>query len=106
MNLKQFFHADENSSWHSYHDRFTVDFGDENGINFLKLIKQERKIIFDIYKKPFNSGRYLSYYSNHSIMHKRCVIIEQLDRILFLSHSKFHEKNISNLVHILLINDY
>jgi len=38
--------------FNSYHDRikFTVDYGDENGINFLdvKLMKQEGKIIFDI----------------------------------------------------------
>jgi len=95
--------------FNSYRDRrFTVDFGDENGINFLdiKLMKQEGKIIFDIYKKPINSGRYLNYYYNHPkcTKHKRDVIIGQLDRILFLSHPKFHEKNISNLVHTLLIN--
>ena len=39
-------------------------------------------------------------------MHKRSVIIGQFDRILFLSHPKFHEKNISDLVHTLLINSY
>ena len=40
--------------FNTYHERlkFTVDYGDENGINFLdvKLMKQEGKIIFDIYK--------------------------------------------------------
>ena len=93
--------------------RFTVDFGDENGINFLdiKLMKQEGKIIFDINqlinnKKPTNSGRYLNYYSNYLIVYKKDVIIEQLDRILLLSHPKFHEKNISNLIHTPLINDH
>ncbi|KAG5333026.1 ELOV1 protein, partial [Acromyrmex heyeri] len=39
--------------FNSYHDRlrFTVDFGDENGINFLdvKLMIQEGSIIFDMY---------------------------------------------------------
>ena len=39
--------------FNSYHERlrFTVDFSDENGINFLdvKLMRQEGRIIFDIY---------------------------------------------------------
>ena len=79
--------------FNSYHERlrFTVDFGDENGINFLdvRLMRQEGRIIFDIYKKPTNSGRCLNYFSNHPLVHKRGVIIGQLDRILFLSHPKF-----------------
>ena len=94
--------------FNSYHERlrFTVDFGDENGINFLdvRLMRQEGRIIFDIYKKPINSGRYLNYFSNHPLVHKRGVIIGQLDRILLLSHPKFHEKNISDLIHTLLMN--
>ena len=96
--------------FNSYHDRFrfTVDFGDENGINFLdvKLMIQEGSIIFDMYKKPTNSGRYLNYFSNHPLAHKRGAIIGQLERILLLSHPKFHEKNISELIHTLLNNGY
>lgn len=96
--------------FNSYHERlkFTVDRGDKNGINFLdvKLIEQEGNIIFDMYKKPTNSGRYLNYYSNHPLTHKRGVIIGQLDRILFLSHPKFQEKNITELIRILLSNGY
>ena len=82
--------------FNTYHERlkFTVDYSDENGINFLdvKLMKQERKKIFDIYKKPTNSGRYLNFFSNYPLIHKRGVIIGQLDRIIFLSHLKFQEK--------------
>ncbi|KAG5347140.1 COX1 oxidase, partial [Acromyrmex charruanus] len=76
--------------FNSYHERlkFTVDFGDENGINFLDV--KLMSIIFHIYKKPTNSGRYLNYFSNHPLVHKRGVIIGQLDRILLLSHPKFH----------------
>ncbi|KAG5319554.1 CCD39 protein, partial [Pseudoatta argentina] len=40
-----------------------------------KLMRQEGRIIFDIYKKPTNSGRYLNYFSNHPLVHKRGVII-------------------------------
>ena len=57
-------------------------------------------------KKPTNSGRYLNYFSNYPLLHKKGVIIGQLDRILLLSHPKFHEKNISDLIHILLSNNY
>ena len=61
--------------FNSYHDRlrFTVDFGDENGINFLvvKIMIQEGSIIFDMYKKPTNSGRYLNYFSNHPLAQKK-----------------------------------
>ena len=96
--------------FNSYHERlkFTVDFGDDNGIHFLdvKLMRQEGNIIFDIYKKPTNSGRYLNYFSNHPLEHKRGVIIGQFDRILFLSHPIFHEKNISELIHTFLSNGY
>jgi len=37
--------------------------------------------------------RYLNFFSN-LLEHKRGVVIEQLNRILFLSYPKFHEKNI------------
>ena len=42
-------------SFNSYHERikFTVDYGDDRGINFLdvKLLSDNGKIIFDLYKK-------------------------------------------------------
>ena len=76
--------------FNSYHERtkFTIDIGNENGINFLdvKLMRQEGRIIFDIYKKSTNSGKYPNYYSNYPLVHKRGVIIGKLDRILLLSH--------------------
>ncbi|KYN28656.1 hypothetical protein ALC57_01909 [Trachymyrmex cornetzi] len=93
-----------------YHEKikFTVDYGDKNGINFLdiKLMKQDGKIILDIYKKLTNSGRFLNFYSNHPMVHERGVIIGQFDRILDLSHPKFHDKNITNLIHTFLMNGY
>jgi len=49
--------------------------------------------------------RYLNFFSNHPLEHKKNVI-GQLDRILFLSHSKFHEKNIISLINILQKNGY
>jgi len=38
------------------------------------------------------------------MQHKRGVIIDQLDR--FLSHPKYHKKNIESMINILLINGY
>ena len=40
------------------------------------------------------------------MQHERGVIIDQLDRILFLSHPKYHQKNIEFMINVLLINDY
>ncbi|KAG5329092.1 COX1 oxidase, partial [Acromyrmex heyeri] len=62
----------------------------KNSFYLVNKLNRRGSIIFDIYKKPTNSGRYLNYFSNHPLVHKRGVIIGQLDRILFLSHPKFH----------------
>ena len=60
-------------------------------------------IKFDIYKEPRNSGRYLSYKSNHPIQKKSN---NQHDRIVFLSYPEYHKKNIESMINILLINGY
>ncbi|KYN26675.1 hypothetical protein ALC57_03955 [Trachymyrmex cornetzi] len=96
--------------FNSYHDRlkFTCEENNDKSMNFLdvSLIIEKEHIIFNNYKKPTNSGRYLNYNSNHPINHKRGVIIGQFDRIIFLSHPKFHTKNIENMIDILLNNGY
>ena len=87
-------------AFNSYHERirFTVDLGDELGVNFLdvKLLYDRGSIIFDLYKKPTNSGRFLNFFSNHPITHKKGVVIGLVDKILFLSHPKFHHFRILN----------
>jgi len=68
-----------------------VEYSDNGVINFLDVkLLIDGRIIFDNYRKSTNSGRYLNYFSNHPVEHKRGVVIGQLDRILFLSHSKFY----------------
>lgn len=95
--------------FNNYHNRikFIVDHGDGDSINFLdvKLLIEHGRIIFDSYKKPTNSGRYLNL-SNHLIEDKRAVIIGQFDRIIYLSHPKFQENNISKMIKTLMDNDY
>jgi len=64
--------------FNSFHDRlkFTMEIGRGGRISFLDvtLIVENRTIIFDLYKKPTNSGRYLNFYSNHPMTHKKGVI--------------------------------
>ncbi|KYN16564.1 hypothetical protein ALC57_11073 [Trachymyrmex cornetzi] len=97
-------------TFNSYHERiqFTVEYSDDGGISFLdvKLMIDNEMIIFDNYKKITNSGRYLNFNSNHPIKQKKGVVIEQLDRILFLAHLKFHERNIYSLTNTFLNNGY
>ena len=88
-------------SFNSYHERIKfVNYGDDRGINFLdvKLLNDNGSIIFDLYIKPTNSGRFLNFFSNHPIIHKKGVVIGLLDKILFLSHPKFHHINIDSLI--------
>ena len=89
-------------TFNSYHERikFTVDYGENRGNHFLdvKLLIEDWRVIFANYKKSTNSGRYLNFFSNHPVEHKRGVIIALLDRILFLSHPKFNENNIIALI--------
>jgi len=59
--------------------KFTVEYGDNGVINFLdvKLFIENGRIIFDNYRKPTNSRRYLNYFSNHPVEHKRDLVIGQ-----------------------------
>jgi len=85
-----------------------MEIGTDNHINFLDvtLIIKDNEIIFDHYKKPTNSGRYLNFLSNHPLEHKRGVIFCLLDRVLQLSHPRFHTKNLEESIRILVNNGY
>ncbi|KYN19992.1 hypothetical protein ALC57_07763 [Trachymyrmex cornetzi] len=96
--------------FNSYNDRvkFTCDQNYDGSINFLDVIVkvEEGYIKIDYYKKPTDFGRYLTFYSNHPLDHKRGVIIGLLDRIILLSHPEFHNKNIETMINTLLNNGY
>jgi len=75
--------------FNSFHDRlkFTMEIGEGGRISFLDvtLIVENRIIIFDLYKKPTNSGRYLNFHSNHLMTHKKGVITSLFD-LYYLTH--------------------
>ncbi|KYN22049.1 hypothetical protein ALC57_05565, partial [Trachymyrmex cornetzi] len=57
-------------------------------------------------EKPTFSGRLLNFFSNHPLSQKREVIISLVDRAFLLSNSEDHNKNLTKIIEILLLNDY
>jgi len=57
-----------------------------------------------IAKKPTFSGRYINFHSQHPISQKRGIIYGLVDKVLFLSHPKFQEKNLKKAIELLLDN--
>jgi len=70
------------------------------------LIKKKETLIFDWYRKPTFSGRFLNYFSWHPLCQKIGTIIGLIDRVLLLSHPNFHKKNVDLVIKILLNNGY
>src|SRR5436190_18793427 len=85
-----------------------MEVGIDNKLNYLdiSLILNNEHLIFDWYHKPSFSGRYLNFYSQHPLCQKRGTVIGLIDRILLLSHPKFHEKNFSFVIDVLISNNY
>jgi len=96
--------------FNSFHKRlqFTIEIADENTLNFLDVsITINRNFIeFDWNRKPTFSGRFLNFFSQHPISHKRGVIIGLTDSVFYLSHPQHHEKNFLLVINILLSNGY
>ncbi|KYN27931.1 hypothetical protein ALC57_02677, partial [Trachymyrmex cornetzi] len=63
-------------------------------------------LIFDWYRKPTFSGRFLNYMSNHPVSQKRGMIFSLVDRAFLLSDVCFHNKNLRFIIETLLNNDY
>jgi hypothetical protein len=97
-------------SFNSLHNRlqFTIEKEKEGKISFLDvlLIKCNNGIIFDQFRKPTFSGRYLNFFSHHPLCHKKGVIFGMVDKLILLSHPQFHQKNFTFLVNTLLENNY
>jgi len=86
--------------------RFTLEISNSDRIHFLDvtIIIDGHRIVFDCYKKPTFSGRYVNFHSQHPLSSKKGIIYGLIDRILFLSHPKFHVKNLKKTIEVLLDN--
>jgi len=70
------------------------------------LIKSEGRLISNWYRKPTFSGRFLNFYSQYPMVHKKGTIINLIDEVTLLSHPKFHKENLDFVLNVLLDNDY
>ncbi|KYQ58861.1 hypothetical protein ALC60_02132, partial [Trachymyrmex zeteki] len=96
-------------STNSFHPRlqFTLELSGEK-LEFLDttIIISNRKFVFNWYRKPTFSGRFLNFHSNHPIAQKKGTIFSLVDRAFLLSDFTFHKKNLTFIINILLDNDY
>jgi len=97
-------------SFNAQHSRlqFTMEIERDKKIFFLDLtfINDDGKLIFDLFRKPTFSGRYLNYYSHHPLNHKKRVIFGLTDKIIHLSYPRFQQKNFIEYISLLLKNGY
>jgi len=96
-------------TFNSFHPRlsFTMEVGGDI-LNFLDLtlIRENDRLISNWYTKPTFSGRFLNFFSQHPLAHKKGTIISLIDRVLLLSHPMFHNENLDFVVKVLLENGY
>ncbi|KYN26867.1 hypothetical protein ALC57_03751, partial [Trachymyrmex cornetzi] len=95
--------------FNSQHSRlqFTMEVGGDR-LNFLDVtvIRDNELIEFDWYHKPTFSGRYLNFWSQHTVSQKIGTIAGLVDRVILLSIPKFHFDNLCFVINVLLENDY
>ena len=97
-------------NFNSLHPRlqFTLEMSTDKKINFLdvSLILDNSYISFNLFYKSTFSGRVLNFLSHHPLTHKKGVIMGMVDRVLWLSHPKFHQDNLTKIISILSDNNY
>ena len=86
--------------------KFTLETSINNNINFLDLNIQiiNNKIYKNWYRKQVWSGRYINFFSNHSLSDKIGIIYSLTDRAILLSNKCFHIDNLSVVRSALLKN--
>jgi len=67
--------------------QFSLEVGESNRLHFLDVtaITTDKKIIFNLHKKPTFSGRYINFYSHHSLSQKKVIVYNLVDHFSFLS---------------------
>lgn len=90
--------------------QFTIETESNNSVPFLDtlVIRNENlnNILIDWYRKPIHSGRYLNFQSYHSYKMKVNLVKQMKDRVLRISDSCFHEKNLNILFKLFVDNGY
>jgi len=97
-------------TFNNYHDRikFTIEYKESRSLSFLDLlltIKDDTLFIDWFHKRSF-SGRFLSFYSGHSLCHKVGMMYGLVDRAFLLSHTIFYKKNLQLVIELLMDNGY
>ena len=100
---------DIQKNFNSLHDRlqFTMKV-DNKRLSFLNtiIIVEDQKITFDRYQTAICFNRFLNFYLSHPLCHKKDIMFDIVDRIVRLSHSRFHKKNLTNAIYSFLNNGY
>ena len=67
-----------------YNERlqFTSELEKDMTLNFLdlKIIRDNKKFVFNWYQKPANTNKILNFHSNHLKQHKKAIIFNIVDR--------------------------
>jgi len=76
-----------------------------NRISFLDItLIKEGEIIFDLYRKPSFSGRYLNFFSHHPSNYKKRIIFGLTNKVIKLSYPQFHQKNLTDIISRLIMD--
>ncbi|XP_044749771.1 uncharacterized protein LOC123310370 [Coccinella septempunctata] len=88
--------------------QFTMELEENNSLPFLDLllIREDNKVVTDLYMKPTSSGRVLNFHSTCPMSHKVSIITSAKYRILKLSDKKFHHNNFNKIKKLLKMNNY
>ncbi|XP_050514156.1 uncharacterized protein LOC126889678 [Diabrotica virgifera virgifera] len=89
--------------------QFTLEREDATGsVPFLdtKLIRKGTHLLVDWYRKPISSGRYLNFWSYHKYSMKLNLVKEMKNRVLKISDTTFHTKNLKILYTLFIENSY
>lgn len=89
--------------------KFTYELEENDSIPYLdlKIIRNhDGTISTDFYRKPTSSGRLLNYKSSHPMIQKTSMAYGFISRVLTLSSTKYHERNIKDIYTMLGKNGY
>ena len=88
--------------------QFTVEHEANNTLPYLdmRLIREAQTITFDWYRKDTAPDRTLDYTSQHPHRTKMNVACNMIRRVLQLSDTQFHHKNMKHVNKILIKNHY